>query len=677
MAVNDDPSKNLPEEIPSTSEEVVELEVIPAHPIEAISATEDSLSTNKQNGFTEFLRSITSDDQRVALADLYTDFELILILQHNVDSFDATDPLGRQTSENSAKKTLLLLQAVTQVLNNILRIKPEVHYIKETHRLQKNTPLPVEQYYKNKSPEVDLIKAYTNLEQLKSLLTNSLNSKQLFEFLESMNERVLPHFKDYLKGIRRRESTTNAEFILDDGSSKQAPKQRKDPREALSVLRKSIISLTNSFVKKEINDETVSKIVLPDSVFLLDFIEYLTHINRSLDVFFEEQPSARLEEPYFRRLEVAKNTFRHLRTTMREEHFQEKAQLPFLNLKSFVYFAVKVIKDLSYFNPVLHRKYRYHIERTIVDKRLQEAFKNIPEENRRERRYVIPLLLELSRLVRLVAAVSPNKDDLTDYQLTFYRFKLVESSLRQLIAFLKSYPINEPLGNRFDSMSFTFEMEAERVFGKSGHLIHLNELSSLEEYVKRVEDSLGILTYLLQESYLELVQIYLPDIKREDLYSDYRERLNTAVLLREHTWCIWQISSRSERQLKEFIDHKTLLELKPFLTLLLRRIQMYLMKFLNKVFYSDRVELKRTVNDLYSCANLIVNRKGTIGEQHLLQLSKHIHALTTLFASLAENIRKRSILANRPFDEESAKRTLKKYLQTGEKLHDSSPGTSP
>ncbi len=676
MAVNNDPSKNPSEEIHGVSEEP-ELETLPHNPIEAIS-TEDSHSANsKQNGFIEFLRSISSEDQHIALAKLYTDFELILILQNNVDSFDPTDPLGRQTSENSAKKTLLLLQTVTSILNNILRIKPEVHYVKETHRLQKSTPLPVEQYYKNKSPEVDLIKAYTNLEQLKSLLTNSLNSKQLFEFLDSMNEKVLPHFKDYLKSLRRREATTNTEFILDDGSSKPTPKIRKDTKEALSTLRNSIISITNSFAKKQINDETVSRIVLPDSVFLLDFIEYLTHINKALDLFFEEQPSARLEEPYLRRLELAKGTFKHLRTAMREEHFQEKAQLPFLNLKSFVYFAVKVIKDLSYFNPILHRKYRYHVERTIIDKRLQEAFKNIPEENRRERRFVIPLLLELNHLVRLVSAVSPNKDDLTDYQLTFYRFKLIESNLRQLIAFLKSYPTSEPLGSRFDSMSFTFEMEAERVFGKSGHLIKLNELSSLEEYVKRVEDSLGILTYVLQESYLELAQIYLPDLKREDLYNDYRERINTAILLREHTWCIWQICSRSERQLKDFIDHKIPLELKPFLTLLLKRIQMYLMKFLNKVFYSDRVELKRSVNELYSCANLLVNRKGTIGDQHLGQLLKQLHGLTTLFASLAENIRKRSILANRPFDEESAKRTLKKYLQAGEKFHEGLPDNHP
>ncbi|MBK7993682.1 MAG: hypothetical protein IPK14_09725 [Blastocatellia bacterium] len=132
-------------------------------------------------------------------------------------------------------------------------------------------------------------------------------------------------------------------------------------------------------------------------------------------------------------------------------------------------------------------------------------------------------------------------------------------------------------------------------------------------------------------------------------------------------WCIWQICSRAERQLKDYIERKILLELNPFLTSLMRQIQVYLMKFLPKVFYSDRVELKRTVNDLFTCANMLANRKGTISDQHLIQLSERIHVLTTLFGSLAENIRKRSILENRPFDEDSAKRTLKKYLQAGEK----------
>jgi hypothetical protein len=666
MTGDNDKNNFLAEEITVTPEDHSEIELISSQSPDVVPSTDTTEITDpKQLSFTEFLKNITADEQRVALADLYSDYELILSLQNNVDSFDESDPLSRQTPENSAKKTLLLLQTVAQILSNILKVKPEVHYIKETHRLQKNTPLPVEQYYKNKSPEVDLIKAYTNLDQLKSLLNNSLHGRQLYELLEAMTERTLPQYKDYLKGIRRRE--VNLTDIGGQENNSKPSKQRTDPKESLISLRKSIISLTNSFAKKQINDEKVTQLVLPDSIFLLDFLEYLTQVSRALDIFFEEHPSARLEDPYFRRLELAKYTFKHLRTTMREEHFQEKAHLPFLNLKSFIYFAVKVIKDLNYFNPLLHRKYRYYLERTIVDKRLQEAFKNIPEENRQERRYVIPLLLELSRLLRTVSRVSPNKDDLTSYQLTFYWFKLIEIGLRQLISFLKSYPTGDPLNSRFDSISFTLEMEAERVFGKRGHLVNLNELSSLEEYVKRVEDSLGILTHVLQENYLGLAQIYLPNLTREDLYKDYREKLTSTLLLREHTWCVWQVCLRAERQLKENINNKTILELKPFLSLLLKRIQMYLTKFLPKVFYSDRVELKRTVNDLYTCANLLANRKTPIGETHLKQLHERIHALSTLFASLAENIRKRSILQNRPFEEEAAKRTLKKYLQTGEK----------
>lgn len=666
MTGDTDKNNFLAEEITVTPEDHSEIELISSQSPDVVPSTDTTETTDpKQLSFTDFLKTITADEQRVALADLYSDYELILSLQNNVDSFDESDPLSRQTPENSAKKTLLLLQTVTQILTNILKVKPEVHYVKETHRLQKNAPLPVEQYYRNKSPEVDLIKAYTNLDQLKSLLNNSLHGRQLYELLEAMTERTLPQYKDYLKGIKRRE--INLADIGGQENNSKPYKQRTDTKESLVSLRKSIVSLTNSFAKKQINDEKVTQLILPDSIFLLDFLEYLTQVGRALDIFFEEHPSARLEDPYFRRLELAKYTFKHLRTTMREEHFQEKAHLPFLNLKSFIYFAVKVIKDLNYFNPLLHRKYRYYLERTIVDKRLQEAFKSIPEENRQERRYVIPLLLELSRLLRTVSRVSPNKDDLTSYQLTFYWFKLIEIGLRQLISFLKSYPTGDPLNSRFDSISFTLEMEAERVFGKRGHLVHLNELSSLEEYVKRVEDSLGILTHVLQENYLGLAQIYLPNLTREDLYKDYRERLISTLLLREHTWCVWQVCLRAERQLKDNINNKTILELKPFLSLLLKRIQMYLTKFLPKVFYSDRVEFKRTVNDLYTCANLLANRKTPIGETHLKQLHERIHALSTLFASLAENIRKRSILQNRPFDEEAAKRTLKKYLQAGEK----------
>ncbi|MBL8151967.1 MAG: hypothetical protein JNN15_18760, partial [Blastocatellia bacterium] len=86
---------------------------------------------------------------------------------------------------------------------------------------------------------------------------------------------------------------------------------------------------------------------------------------------------------------------------------------------------------------------------------------------------------------------------------------------------------------------------------------------------------------------------------------------------------------------------------------------------LPKVFYSDRVELKRTFNDLLSCATLLVERRNSVTKQHLQQLAERLHLFTTLLASLAENIRNRSVLESHPFDEETAKRTLQKYIQLG------------
>lgn len=672
----------------------------------------------QQLSFIQFLRSISNPEQRLALANLYTDFELILFLQDNIDSLDENDPLGRQSLENSAKKTLLLLDTVSHILNHILLIKPEAHYLKETHRLRRNSPLPSDEYYRVKSPELDLIKAYTNFEQLKTLLLNSVYSRQTVDFIENLHTRFLPQLKDFLKAARRREPAgISVEFASGDLQPKI--KHRTLSKEAINLLRQSVLSLTNIFLTSQAKDaaslvltdelthkikdlysalqeipilsdkenptiqqlqklleQILFKINRPSSAptpnssdpsFLLDFMEYLIQVSGMLDSFFESQSATRLEEAYFKRLELMRNTVKHLRMVIKEENYQEKLQLPFLNLKSYVYFAVKVIRDLNYFNPLLQRKYRYFIERTVIDDRLQQAFKQIPKDNKRERRFIVPVLLELNRLLRIASQVSPDKDQLTDYQLTYYWFKLMEDHLRSLIRFLKTYPSSEPLAERFDSISFTLEMEAERVFGKRGHLSQLNEHSPLEEYIKRVEDGLGILGRVLQENYLELAQAYLPNLRREDLDKTYKERINSAVLLREHTWCVWQVSAHAERQLKEYMENRSIMELTPFLKALLRRIQVYLTKFLPKVFYSDRIELKRTFTDLYNCAKLLVNRKSNITDQHLNQLHERIHVLTTLFASLAENVRNRSILEGRPFSEEAAKKVLKKYLQVVER----------
>src|SRR5438552_8737729 len=167
----------------------------------------------QQLEFVQFLRSIKSEDQKLSLADLYTDFELILLLQNNIDMQDDNDPIGQPTLENSAKKTLLLLGAVTRILNNILRVKPEAHYIKETYRLRKNTHLPVDEYYSVKSPELDLVKAYTNFDQLKLLLVNSMHNRQAFDLLDTLYDRVLPQFKEYLKRLRRGEPHADSELL--------------------------------------------------------------------------------------------------------------------------------------------------------------------------------------------------------------------------------------------------------------------------------------------------------------------------------------------------------------------------------------------------------------------------------------------------------------------------------
>jgi hypothetical protein len=699
---------------------------------------DDQEKENPQFIFVQFLRKVKNTEQLIALSEVYTDFELIINLQHSVDILDEHDPLGRPSMENSAKKTYLLFEAVTRVLNNILRIKPEVHYVKESYRLRKSESLSADEYYRLKSPDLDLIKAYTNFEQLRMLLNNTVQNRQVFDFLESFSERIIPQFKEFLKNLRRKEDvvelTPADELIVEESTPRPSRRDENAAQlaETETVMRQTVLSLTRTFLGIEFIDEVafsvnseltktlkevyrslnslaerestevieredvrqIQKVVelsllklnhLNDTQhnfravtgkeppFLLAFLEYLAQVGVVLDRFFEQNPAARLEDTYFRRLELARTMSNHLRIVMREENYQEKAQLPFLNLKSYVYFAVKVIKDLNFFNPLYQRKFRYYLERGIIDKRLQDAFRNIPETNRLARRYIIPALLELHRLLRIVRRVSPNKDDIRGYQLTYYWFKLLHRSFQDLIDFLKSYPEDSELSSRFDSIAFTLEIEAKRVFGRRGHLAQLNEQSSLEEYIKRVEDSLGILSRVLQENYLFLAQTYLPTLRREDFDKDYRERLTSAIRLREHTWCIWQVCSRAEVQLKSYIEQRENdeamdFDLDFFITSILRPLQVYLVKFLPQVFYSDRIELRRTYNDLHNCAMAISNRKRIVADHHLQQLADRIHVMTTLFGSLAENIKNRSILENVEFSEETAQRILQKYLQAAERI---------
>ncbi|MCS6883893.1 MAG: hypothetical protein RMM17_11545 [Acidobacteriota bacterium] len=673
----------------------------------------------QQVEFIHFLRLTKTDEQKLALAQLYTDLELILILQQNIDYLDERDPLGQPTMENSAKKSLFLLDIVNRVISCILVVKPEVHYLRETYRIRRSSTVSVDEYNKVKSPELDLVKAFTNFEQLRLLLATSVQNKQAEDLLDAIDDRILPQLKEYFKSQRKRESEQVTE-MLDFVNEVSSADTNRIQAEAL--LRQSIISLADSFLQLQSNQNQLPELAQDLSLslkevyraladfrrtsaghvieekaqlltclieqsmlllnrsqslptmrssgniqesFLLEAIEFLRLLTQTIDTYYESHPTARLDESYAKRLEVLKLGNEHLKKVIRQEKYKERPQLPFLNLKSFIYFAVKVIRELSYFNPQVKRKYRYYIERTVLDPRLQEAFRKVSFESKIERRYVIPTLLELNRLIRIVARISPNKDDLTAYQLTYYWFRLVEDNIRKLIAFLKTYPSEGKMSGRFDSIAFTLEMEAERVFGQRGHLSHLDEQSPLEEYIKRVEDSIGILGRVLQENYVYIAQTYIPNLKRTDLDQDYRRRLQDSMLVREHTWCVWKLCTLAEQELEQKLQTAQELDLRLFLNSLMRPLQAYLVKFLPKVFYSDRVEMKRTFNDLLHCATLIAERKRPITQQHLEQLRERIHVLATLFASLYENIKNRSVLQEQPFDEDTANRTLQKYRQLG------------
>lgn len=686
--------------------------------------SDEQLPLDKQQfEFVQFLRLIKNDEQRFALAQLYTDLELILTLQQNIDYLDENDPLGQPTLENSAKKSVFLLDAVNRILNSILMIKPEAHYLRETYRIRKHTTVSVDEYQKIKSPELDLVKAFTNFEQLKMLLVNSVQNKQAYDMLENLNERALPHFREFLKNQRKCEfdQAVGGELLSNSPDSQDG--ELSDSRlQAEALLRQSILSLTDSFLglqsvqtgSPELMQDLASSLkevyralaefrrtpaghIVEDKArmltrlieqsmlflnrsqslpatrssgftqqsFLLEMIEFLRIFTLTVDNFYEAHPSARLDESYLKRLEILRATNEHMKRVMKQEQYRERPQLPFLNLKSFIYFAVKVIRELNYFNPQIRRKYRYYIERNVLDIRLQESFRKVSFESKIERRYMIPTLLELNRLIRIVSRISPNRDDLTAYQLTYYWFKLVEENIRKLIAFLKTYPPSGSLAGRFDSIAFTLEMEAERVFGKNGHLVHLSENSPLEEFIKRVEDSIGILGKVLQENYVYIAQTYIPNLKRTEIDQDYRQRLQDSILVREHTWCVWKLCTMAEQELNRHIECAEEFDLQAFLNSLMRPLQAYLVKFLPKVFYSDRVEMKRTFNDLLNCATLIAERRNPITSQHLVQLRERIHLLSTLFASLFENIKNRSILEDCPFNEEASQKTLQRYQQLG------------
>jgi hypothetical protein len=160
------------------------------------------------------------------------------------------------------------------------------------------------------------------------------------------------------------------------------------------------------------------------------------------------------------------------------------------------------------------------ILKSIKDRHLRDAFRRA--------------LTDLSRLHDMLRLVEINVSEGGPVSLTLAIFSLVESEARALLRFIEKdtstvKSIKGPLRSVLNGTSFTLRHELKRVYGQD--LAQLSPAPQPNQVRSDIMRAHGLLSNCFQQSILTLCQVLDPSVTAPLLFEDYRERIESSILL--------------------------------------------------------------------------------------------------------------------------------------------------
>jgi hypothetical protein len=181
---------------------------------------------------------------------------------------------------------------------------------------------------------------------------------------------------------------------------------------------------------------------------------------------------------------------------------------------------------------------------------------------------------------------------------------------------------DEELLTTLDGISYAIGHEIGRVYGFE--LVGINDPQSPPIRAK-LERAHGLLLNCFQQSTIALTQVFNPALDGEELFNDFHERREEALILYRDLWNLVGLARRADKECDQFSVALLLAHLKRF-----RDGSMcYLM-------YRDWEEYERFV-------------KQVTAARRILEIGPAIEGLTCYLETLLGQVRLRSVLANLSF----------------------------
>jgi len=316
--------------------------------------------------------------------------------------------------------------------------------------------------------------------------------------------------------------------------------------------------------------------------------------------------------------------------------------ISFLSYTNIGHLISKEIRENIFFNPF--RKDINPEFDTIQNPLISEIVRSIKE--REVKKNISLLYLYLFRFLRYLSHI----DIASQHSIALNTSLLILIMLRSEMSMLHIYMKNTGDTNKETTLSFLlkaisyqFSMETKRVY-----LQELKEImreKAPQQFRGKIENSLGILKNLIEQSIVQLSQFYRPDIQGKDIFVSFTTKLFQSMKLQEDV----------------FILHRflTLLEEKAGLqeegSDIFASMKTYMRYFENSTF-------KLLRSDDYNGFASFFNGISSMKEFELNKILEKIHNFKIFLDTTLRHIANRDELKGKPIDTDKAEELLKQYL---------------
>ncbi len=315
-----------------------------------------------------------------------------------------------------------------------------------------------------------------------------------------------------------------------------------------------------------------------------------------------------------------------------------------------------------FFNPIGEIGFRPEFDR-VGNKLVTRVVRSIDEPSLKK--FFSVVLLAFYRLLHYLDFVDHANERQEVLKSSLLFFALINSESKYLIQFMeKNVPQSlEPVDHAkaqelislCDSLSFQLIMELKKVF--QTELMDLSKHSSIEPLRAAVENSHGILHNFFQQSIVQLVMLFQPHLRGEDVFTSFVSKKLQSVKLRNDLWIFQSLMDKFEEITESTEEGASLSTYSKYLNLQKSYIAYMKRETVPLLRFSDWVEFNKYFKFIGSLNH---------DDLHLMDKLEKFKLESKFFKIFVEttlgNLSNRTELQDTPIDIDSLTNRLKRFI---------------